>query len=48
MEESRRWIVAIVAAIAVAALILLARGEPGRGDPTALTIDAAAIEVVAG
>jgi hypothetical protein len=46
MEESRRWIVAIVAAIAIVALILLARGEPGRGDPTATGIPM--VETVAG
>ena len=48
MEESRRWIVAIVAALAIAALILLARGEPGHGEPTALTTDVAVHEAVAG
>jgi hypothetical protein len=47
MEDSRRWIAAVVAAIAILVLILLARGEPGRGEPTALISDAAATEVVA-
>jgi hypothetical protein len=48
MEDSRRWIVAIVAAVAIVALILLARGEPGRGDPTASSTGIPIVETVAG
>jgi preprotein translocase subunit SecG len=48
MEGSRRWIVAIVAAIAIVALILLARGEPGRGELTASSTGIGIVETVAG
>ena len=36
MDESRRWIIGLVVALALVGLLLLARGEPdgGRGDPT--------------
>jgi hypothetical protein len=33
MEDSRRWVVAIVAALAIIGLLLFARGEPAHGDP---------------
>ena len=37
MDDARRWIIGLVAALAIVGLLLLARGEPdgGRGDPTA-------------
>ena len=37
MDESRRWVIGLIAAMAIVGLLLLARGEPdgGRGDPTA-------------
>ena len=37
MDASRRWIVGLIAALAIVGLLLLARGEPdgGRGDRTA-------------
>ena len=36
MDEPRRWVIGLIAALAIVGLLLLARGEPdgGRGDPT--------------
>ncbi len=33
MDDGPRWLVAIVVAIAIAALVAFARGEPEHGEP---------------
>jgi hypothetical protein len=42
MQEGARWIVALVAAIAIVALVLFARGGAERGNPEATPVAAIA------
>jgi hypothetical protein len=45
VDDGRRWVVALIAAIAIVALILFARGGAERGNPDASP--AAVVEMVA-
>jgi hypothetical protein len=38
MDDGRRWIVAVIAALALVTLILFARGTPDHGDTEATPV----------